>query len=124
MDPVTLIATALAAGATSVVQDDPSPATQSANTRLRALVARRFAGRPAAELVLAEYDADPAVWEKPLAASLSAVGAGDDADLVDAAKALLSLVDRAGARAGKYAVTIENSQGVQIGDHNSQTNTF
>jgi hypothetical protein len=124
MDPVTLIVTALGAGATSAVQDDASAAVQAANTRLRALVARRFAGRPAAELVLAEHDADPVTWEKPLATSLSAVGAEDDADLVDAAKALLSLVDRAGARAGKYAVTIQNSQGVQVGDHNSQTNTF
>jgi hypothetical protein len=124
MDPITLIAMAVAAGAAPEVQGGASPAVQSANSRLRALVARRFAGRPTAELVMEEYDADPAVWEKPLAASLSAVGAGDDADLVDAAKALLSLVDRAGARAGKYAVTIQNSRGVQVGDHNSQTNSF
>lgn len=41
-----------------------------------------------------------------------------------AAQALLRLVDEAGARAGKYAVLVSDSQGVQVGDHNTQTNTF
>lgn len=124
MDPVTLIVTALGAGTASAIQDEASAAAKDAYVRLRALVAKRFAGRPAAELVLSRHEADPSTWDKPLAAELSAVAAEQDADLVDAAKALLSLVDRAGARAGKYAVTIQNSQGVQIGDGNTQTNTF
>jgi hypothetical protein len=59
-----------------------------------------------------------------LAAELSAAGARADADLVAAAQALMSLVDGAGSRSGKYAVTVRDSQGVQVGDHNTQTNTF
>ena len=85
---------------------------------------RRFAGRPKAELVLAEHETAPQTWQAPLAAELSAAGADADADLVAAAQALMSLVDAAGSRSGKYAVTIESSQGVQVGDHNTQTNTF
>ena len=100
MDPVTLIVTALAAGAASALQDGASAAVKDAYARLKVLVTKRFANRPKGELVLAEYEAAPQTWEKPLAAELSASGAEDDADLVAAAQALMSLVDDAGARAG------------------------
>jgi RIP homotypic interaction motif len=36
----------------------------------------------------------------------------------------MDLVDKAGSRAGKYLVTVHGSQGVQVGDHNTQTNIF
>ena len=53
MDPVTLIVTALGAGAGSALQDGASEAVKDAYARLKALVKKRFAGRPKAELVLA-----------------------------------------------------------------------
>jgi hypothetical protein len=124
MDPVTLIVTALAAGAASALQDGTSAAVKDAYARLKALVTGRFAGRAKAELVLAEHQATPQTWEKPLAAELSAAGAEGDADLVAAAQVLMSLVDEAGSRAGKYVVTVRDSQGVQVGDHGTQTNIF
>ena len=124
MDPVTLIVTALAAGATSALQDGASSVVKDAYARVRALVMRRFANRPKGEVVLAEHEAAPQVWEAPLAAELSAAGAGGDADLVAAAQALMSLIDEAGSRSGKYVVTVRDSQGVQVGDRNTQTNTF
>ena len=104
MDPVTLIVTALAAGAASALQDGASSAVKDAYARVKALVMRRFANRPKGELVLAEHEAAPQVWEAPLAAELSAAGAGGDADLVAAAQALMGLVDQAGSRSGKYVV--------------------
>jgi hypothetical protein len=124
MDPVTLIVTALAAGAASALQDGASSAVKDAYARVKALVMRRFANRPKGELVLAEHEAAPQVWEAPLAAELSAAGAGGDADLVAAAQALMGLVDQAGSRSGKYVVAVRGSQGVQVGDRNTQTNTF
>jgi hypothetical protein len=124
MDPVMLIVTALAAGAASALQDGTSAAVKDAYARLKALVTRRFAGRAKADLVLAEHQAAPQTWEKPLAAELSAAGAESDADLVAAAQALMSLVDAAGSRAGKYVVTVRDSRGVQVGDHGTQTNIF
>jgi hypothetical protein len=120
MDPVTLIVTALAAGAASALQDGASAAVTDAYARLKALVNKRFASRPKGELVLAEHQAAPQTWEAPL----SAAGAEGDAALVAAAQALMSLVDEAGARSGKYVVAVRDSQGVQVGDHNTQTNTF
>ena len=124
MDPVTLIVTALAAGAASALQDGVSAAVKDAYARLKTLVTKQFADRPEAELVLAEHEAAPQTWEAPLAAELSAVGAEGDADLVAAAQALMNLVDETGLRSGKYLITVHGSQGVQVGDHNTQTNTF
>lgn len=124
MDPVTLIVTALAAGAASAVQDGASAAVKDAYSRLRALVRKRLAGRPDGELVLARHETAPQAWQGPLAAELAGSGAGDDPGLAAAAQALMELLDAAGSSAGKYAVMVHGSQGVQIGDHNTQTNTF
>ncbi len=124
MDPVTLIVMALAAGAATALQDGTAQAVKDAYARLKTLVTKRFTGHPKAELVLAEHEAAPQTWEAPLAAELSAAGADADADLVEAAQALMRLVDQAGSQSGKYAVTVRDSQGVQVGDHNTQTNTF
>lgn len=124
MDPVTLIVTALAAGAAAALQDGASAAVKDAYARVRALAAKRFADRPDGELVLARHEAAPQTWEAPLTAELSASGAGDDAGLAAAAQVLMSLVDAAGSRSGKYTVGVHGSQGVQVGDHNTQTNTF
>jgi RIP homotypic interaction motif len=124
MDPVTVIVTALTAGAASVLQDGASAAVKDAYAQLKALVKARLAGGPKGELVLAEYEAAPLTWEAPLAAELSAAGAERNADLLAAAQVLMSLVDEEGTRSGKYLITVHDSQGVQVGDHNTQTNTF
>jgi hypothetical protein len=124
LDPITLIVTALAAGAALGVTDTASSAVKDAYAGLKALVRKRFAGRPDAELVLTEHEKAPETWQAPLMAELVAAAADDDSDLVTAAEALMSLVDRAGARAGKYTVDVRGAQGVQIGDHNRQDNVF
>jgi hypothetical protein len=124
MDPITLIVTALAAGAASAITDAASSAVKDAYTRLRALVRKRLAGRPEAELVLTKHENAPETWQAPLAAELGEVGADHDTDLVAAAQALMSLVDKAGARAGKYTVDVRGAYGVQVGDRNKQDNVF
>lgn len=128
MDAIALIVTALAtgasAGALEALKDDVTDKAKAAYAELRGLARKRVADQPGAELVLAEHEADPATWAAPLAKKLSDAGAADDADLVEAAKALMDLVDAAGARVGKYNVTIRDSHGVQVGDQNIQVNRF
>lgn len=124
MDPVTLIVTALAAGAASALQDDAKSALRAAYARLREVLKRNLSGRPLGELVLAEHEAAPNAWEQPLRAELAATYAGTDAELVNLARALMNLADEAGARAGRYDVTVRDSKGVQVGDHNIQVNRF
>jgi hypothetical protein len=124
MDPITLIVTALAAGAALGLKESASSAVRDAYAGLKALVKRRLAGRPDAELVLSRHEEAPEMWQAPLMAELSDASADRDADLVKAAQTLMILVDEVGARAGKYTVDAGGAQGVQIGDHTRQDNVF
>jgi RIP homotypic interaction motif len=124
MEAVTLIVDALAAGASAgaidALKDNAKESAKSAYARLRDLVQGRFSGNPKAEMVLAEYEADPVTWKAPLTAQLTQSSAADDAELVAAARAVLDIVDQT----GKYNVRIKNAKGVQIGDGNFQVNKF
>lgn len=128
MEPVTLILAALTAGASAgaldALKDDAKEKVKAAYAKLHSLVKRRVSGRPHAELALAEYESAPQKWEGLLAAELTEAGAAQDDDLVAAAKALMELVDQAGAKSGKYNVTIKDSEGIQVGDGNFQVNKF
>jgi hypothetical protein len=124
MDPITLIVTALAAGAAAGLTDAASSAVKDAYTSLKALVAKRLAGRPDAELVLTKHEQAPQTWCAPLMAELADAAADRDPNLIGAAQALLDLVDEAGARAGKYTVDVRGARGVQIGDYTRQDNVF
>ena len=124
MDPITLIVTALAAGAALGTQDTVSAMVKDAYAGLKALVKKRLGGGPAAELVLARHEQAPETWQAPLMAELAETGADGDRDLIAAAQALLDLVGEAEGRAGKYTADVRGAQGVQIGDHNRQDNVF
>lgn len=124
MDPITLIVTALVAGAAMGMRDTASSAVKDAYSGLKALVRKRLAGRPDGELVLARHEEAPETWRAPLMEELNQAGTDHDADLIAAAEALMRLVDEAGGRAGKYSVDIRGAQGVQIGDRNQQRNVF
>jgi hypothetical protein len=126
MDPITLIVAALAAGAAAGVQGTAASAVRDAYAGLKALVKKRFAGRPDAELILARHERAPQTWQAPLAAELTEARADRDPDLVAAAQALMDLVERAGSRTENYNVDAHGSQGAQIGGHGniSQGNVY
>lgn len=124
MDPITLIVTALAAGAALGAQDTVSAMVKDTYAGLKALVKKRLGGRPGAELVLAEHEQAPETWYARLMAELAESGADGDRDLIAAAQALLDLVGEPGGRTGKYTVDVRGAQGVQIGDHDRQDNVF
>jgi hypothetical protein len=54
---------------------------------------------------------------------LTKADTGVDDKLVAALK-VLELIDPAGALASKFRVLLHGNKGVQVGDHNTQTNTF
>ncbi len=120
MEPLSLILGALAAGGA----DTARQAVKDAYEGLRRLVAARLAGRPSAEVALAEHASDPDTWQAPLAKELTATGAASDEEILAAARAVLETADPDGARAGKYTVDLRGAQGVQVGDGNQQLNQF
>jgi hypothetical protein len=124
MDPITLIVTALVAGAALGAQDTVSAMVKDAYAGLKALVKKRLGGGSGAELVLARHEQAPETWQAPLMAELARTGADGDRDLIAAAQALLDLIGEAEGRTGKYTVDVRGAQGVQIGDQNRQDNVF
>ncbi|MEV6305496.1 hypothetical protein AB0M02_39200 [Actinoplanes sp. NPDC051861] len=124
MEPVTLVVSALAAGALAGAGDTAATAVKDAYTALKTAVAKKFSGKPAAEVVLAEHADDPDTYEKPLAKHLQQAGADTDPRIVELATALLDAMKDQGSLPGKYQVTLENAKGVQVGDGNIQHNTF
>lgn len=124
VDPVSLIVEALTAGAGAGLTEAASSGVQEAYQGLRDRLRRQFAGKQSAELVLAQYDQDPQTWEQPLRQAVASTGTAKDEDVLQAAQRLLSLLDAAGAAAGKYRVDASQAQGVQAGDHNVQHNVF
>jgi hypothetical protein len=124
VEPISLIVGALAAGTASGLTDTTTGAVKDAYAGLRHLVQRRFAGRRSAETALTEHEEAPQVWKTQLLTELAAVGADTDMQIIAAAQRVMALVDQAGSASGKYLVDLRGAQAVQVGDHNSQTNTF
>jgi hypothetical protein len=124
MDPISLIVAALTAGATAAVQETAGTAVKDAYEGLKALIRRRFGGDRDAEAELDNAEQDPQGDQSQLKGRLLATGADRDEELLVAARAVLERVDPAGARAGKYDVTISGGKGVVVGDRNTVPMTF
>lgn len=117
MSGTEIIAAALAAGATAGVSDVASTAVEDAYRRLKELLAGKLAGRTAATAVLQAEEQEADVWLARIGRDLSSSGADRDERILAAAQVLLSLADRPG-------IDVRHAKGVQIGDHNQQTNHF
>ena len=118
MDPITLILTAMATGAaagvTAGAQDAVSSAIKDAYTTLKSFLARKFAGKPEAEVALAQHEQDPDTWEKPLKKALSDVQADQDPQIIEAAKKLMAIA-QAGGRTGGTYITASGERSVAFG---------
>jgi hypothetical protein len=119
-----LIVMALAAGASAGVTETVSSAIGDAYAGLKDLLSRRLTGRRAAVEALDAHESEPDVWRVRLGADLASSGAATDEEVLTAALRLLTLIDPQAAQAGKYRVDVRDARGVQVGDHNTQTNTF
>lgn len=128
MEEISLIVTALAAGASAgaldALKSDAKDKARAAYAKLRDLVTQRFRGNASAEMVLSEHQTAPETWARPLVQKLTEAGAGSDAELVATARALMELLDQAGAKSGKYNAMVANSTGVIVGDGNIQLGNF
>lgn len=85
MDPTTIILTALAQGAAKAATD----VVPDAYKALRELLKKRFAGKPAAEMVLQEHAADPATYEAPMRKQLELAVLSKDPEVLALACRLL-----------------------------------
>lgn len=128
VEPVLL---ALTAGAAVGAGEAASTAVQDAYRGLKAAagkVLRREVtsgdDETEAEAVIEGQLADPRVHRDELEAALVHADPDERAELLTAARRLLELVDPQDVAAAKYRVDLRDNKGVQVGDHNTQTNHF
>ncbi len=124
VDPVTLVVTALAAGASAGFSGAATQAISDAYAGLKQLLRRCFAGRGQDPQVLDVEETEPEAWRARLGRQFTAADVDDEVRA--AAEQLLAAADpgRVGSAAGEYTVDLREAKGVQLGDHNTQTNTF
>ena len=116
MDPLTLIGAALLADATAAPKGVASQAVNDAYNGLKALIERKFAGNPEAEMVLTQYEQDPDVWTKPMIQKLDQTGAAQDPEIQKAAQQLLDQLKAqpGGAHYVQTAIGNYNAQAQQV----------
>jgi hypothetical protein len=125
MDPITAVLAALAAGATAAAQQTAGAAIKDAYEGIKGLLKKRFAGKAMAIAAVDAHAADPAAAESVLRPALVAKAADHDAELLDAARALLKLADVDGSIARRYSLHIAGDvQGLVQGDHATVTMSF
>ena len=124
MEPISMILTALAAGAVSAAKDTASQAVKDAYAGLKALVQKRFADEPKAQATLTEFEKDSDTWEKPLKKSLIEAGLDKDHGIIEQAQEVLRLINQQQAVQGKYNIQIGEAKGVVIGDDAQVSQTF
>jgi hypothetical protein len=93
MDPITLILTALVAGTAKAAGD----AVPDAYKGLKAMIQKKFAGKPVAEAMLDEHEKDPETYGVPLKKNLLEAGVDKDEEILKAAQELLNQLDPATA---------------------------
>ncbi len=92
MDPLTIILTALTAGAAAGGQAVVSNTIKDAYNGLKALIQRKFAGKPSAEVALTEHETDPQTWAAPLKKALAQEQVDQDQAILQAAQQLIDQI--------------------------------
>ncbi|HSL46713.1 MAG TPA: hypothetical protein VK897_24975 [Anaerolineales bacterium] len=124
MDPITLIVSALTAGATAALQETAGTAIKDAYQGLIALVKQKFSKDPKAVTALDGDAEDLDTWQKALEKSIRETGAAEDEQILLAAQNLLKLL-QSQESTPKYNVEITGDvQGFVQGDHTNVTMNF
>ena len=124
MEPVSLIISALTAGAVAALQETAGTAVKDSYQGLVSLVKKKFDKDPKAVAALEGHAEDPSTWQKPLEKSIQESGAMEDKEILEAAQQLLELVQPKKS-SPKYDVKIDGDvQGFVQGDNAKVTMTF
>lgn len=124
MDPAALVVQALVTGASAGLGDTATAAVSDGYSALKHALARRLSGRHTALAHLQAIEGGaPGASTDALVHELVVAGIVDDRLLAEA-KHLLALADPEGSRTGKYEIDLREARGVQVGDGNTQNNTF
>jgi hypothetical protein len=96
MDPITLIMTALVQGAAKAATDIVPDAYKG----LQDLLRKRFADKPATEMLLEEHATDPLSYNAPLRKQLEQAALAEDSEVLTLARQLLEQLGTPAAAPG------------------------
>ncbi len=114
MDPVTLIVTAVTAGAVAASKDVAAQAVKDGYAALKALIVRQFGQK--VDVVALEKDPDSEARQAVLKEELETAGAAQDAEVVQQAQALLDLLKEHGLELGpSYQAELRGSGAIAQG---------
>jgi hypothetical protein len=117
MDPITTILTALITGTAKAAGETVPDAYKG----LKALIQKKFAGKPAVEMILNEHEKDPETYAAPLKKNLLEAGVDKDEEILKAAKELLEQLKSQEPAPG----TVNIGQGAKgVIGHNVSENTI
>lgn len=94
---VSIVVAAVAAGARAGLTDSVTDAVKSAYARLKGLITGRYA---AVDVALVERNPQSGAKRDSLAEDLTEAGAGEDAELLEAARALIAVIREHAPQAG------------------------
>ncbi|WP_157978730.1 hypothetical protein [Nocardia aurea] len=124
MDPLTVIITALIAGAAAGGQDAASATVREVYQAIRRRVSRG-GDDPDVRTALEANEATPGGNVAALEAAIARIGGANDSELQTLAAQLLSALPHSEADRARHLVDLRHAQvAVQSGDNNTQNNTF
>ncbi|MET8453206.1 hypothetical protein [Streptomyces sp. NPDC005209] len=123
MDPATLVAQALATGASAGLTGAASSAVSDAYRALRQALLARLSGSPRALERIQVLERRPGTPTGELVREFVVTDAVD-AHVEELARHLLALIGGADTRPARHGIDLSSARGVQIGDGNTQHNTF
>lgn len=118
MDPLTLIVTALVAGAAAAAKEVGGEAVKNAYNGLKTLISGKFGAKANVEAAIASVEQKPDSDNRKgvLKEELEAAGADKDAELLKQAQALVELLEKNGVETGiSYTATNAGSGAIAQG---------
>ncbi len=110
MEPINLILLALATGASinlnKTISSITSEPAKECHAELLKLLNRRFTGKPQASEILADYESDPAMFEKPMKLILLEANIDKDQEIVKSAQKLMQSTQTQQALLRNYNVQL------------------
>lgn len=123
MDPITVIVTALVAGAAAGGADAASMAVRDAYTGIRDRI-RVLASGSDTDVAIEANEAAPGSNVNQVREVLAREGVAGDEQLQITATELLSLLPTEAADEARARVDVRGAQGVQLGNYNTQHNIW
>jgi hypothetical protein len=108
MDPVTVIVTALAAGAVAAAKDVATQVVKDAYAGLKSLVVGKFGGQGDVKTAVEQVEKKPdsPARQSVLKEELASAGVAQDADVLRQAQALLELLKQSGHDTATYSAQV------------------